>query len=81
MTMAEIHNKSFCRAARAIINPTMKDGGETSDVMLVLESTIAAVLLSTHGGNPFRASATLEERLIPGVIDRLVKFAKDQGTL
>ena len=72
--MLEIHNKSYRRAARAIINSTMEAGGRPSDVMVVLESTIAAVLLSLYDD---RAASMLDEALIEGVIERLVNFAKE----
>ncbi len=67
MTPLEIHNKSYRRAARAIINPTLKADGGPSDVMVVLESTIAAVLLSLYE----HRAASMLHGLLSEVLERI----------
>ena len=80
--MTELHkigNISFKKAADEIILPTMNAGGNESSVMVVLESTIAAVLLTLNKGDSRRAAAMLEEGLVPRLIERLTLYAKDQS--
>ena len=45
MTPVEIHNRDVGGIVKAIIKPTLDAGGSYSDVMVILESVIAGVLL------------------------------------
>ena len=74
--MTDLHkigNDSFRKALFAIVKPTMKAGGNESAVMVVLESTIVAVLLALYR-NPKKAAAMFEEGTVPGVLERLSSY-------
>ena len=73
-----IGNDSFRKAMAKIIKPTLAAGGGDSAVMVVLESTVAGVLLALYK-NGKMAAAMMEEGLVPGVVDRLVKYDHDKA--
>ena len=67
-----IHNKDFRKAARLIIANTIEAGGEPSDVMVILESTVSAVMSFLYR-DPEIARQMFEDALVPGVVGRLTE--------
>lgn len=65
-------------AAKAIIDgrDTVKDA---SKILVTAEHAFACVLLATHGGDPRKAAAMLNEALIPGIEQRLAYYASKVG--
>tara|TARA_R110000751_G_scaffold146094_8_gene249980 strand:- start:2069 stop:2320 length:252 start_codon:yes stop_codon:yes gene_type:complete len=75
--LLQIHNESFATALKAIVKPTTEAGGTDASVLIVLESTITAVLLHLYPDHT-RAASMLEEGIVPGVIQRLADHAAKQ---
>ena len=81
-SLKDIHNASFKRAVDEIVKPTIEAGGSTSAVMVVLETTVVATLLACaklDGQSPRHYAALLETGLVPAVIERLAKYANENG--
>lgn len=76
--LKEIHIRSFGKAMREIVIPTLDAGGDEADVLAVLESTITGVLLALYR-DPRMAARMLEESLVPQVIGRISDHAARRG--
>lgn len=65
-------------AAKAIIDgrDPVKDA---SKILVTAEHAFACVLLATHGADPRKAAAMLNEGLIPGIEQRLAYYASKGG--
>lgn len=79
-TLLQIHNNSARTALIEIVKPTLDAGGTAESVLVVLESVVTGVLLAIYPGDPRKASAMLEEALVPAVIERLAHGGKAGGT-
>lgn len=73
----EIHNRIAGGIVKQIVTPPIEAGGETSDVLVVLESVVAGVIMACGkiDGWDARGRDSMLMALEDGVRNRLVEMA------
>lgn len=75
-TQSDIHNRLAGQIVAQIVKPPLEAGGHVSDVLVLLESVVAGVMMAcarVDGWNPAGRDAMLMT-LETGVRDRLVEM-------
>ena len=64
-------------AAKAVIDGRDPEK-EAAKILVTAEHAIACILLATHGQDPRKAAAMLNEGLVPGIEERLAYYASKE---
>jgi hypothetical protein len=78
MTPAEVHNHHAPLIVESIIRPVLEAGGDTTDIMVMLETVVSGVLLFAVKDNDGCSDEKVTALLLECVKDRMAVFRKKQ---